>query len=252
MNSLSAYDIVLNAFNLNTYAKNLFYNKSLLELRQINVLSTTASMTSVEIYSVIADNIDWTTQYYGITAFPYSVIVLPEVYDNIIQGFTQLSLSTVSASTIYLSNFDDTYMLNKFRNKYIRIARLFETSTSVTSSITSFPEESASSNFIDYQTGIIIIRTEGVTAQIVNYSSGVQVTDNQFICIAKSNEFNRTINPSAYGLTGNTFINDYDVPFVTGIGIYDDDANLLAVAKLSQPIKKSNKIDIVFKIQIDM
>lgn len=230
----------------------MIYNKQIIELRQINVLSTTASMTSIDIYSVTAQHEDWTSAYYGITAFPYSVIVLPEVYDNILQGFNQFSLSTVSASTVYLSNFDDKYMLNKFRNKFTRIARLFETSTSITSSITAYPEESATSNFIDYQSGVIIIRTEGLTAQTINYSSGVQVINNEFLCIVNANEYNRSTNPSAFGLTGDVYINEYDVPYITAIGIYDDDSNLLAVAKFSQPIKKSKKIDLIFKIQIDM
>lgn len=243
---------ILNTANLKTYAKDLLYNKTFTELRQINILPTTASNTALDVYTVTAQHTDWTSRYYGITSFPYSVIVLPEVYDNVIQGFSQFSLSTVSASTVYLTNFDDKYMLNKFRNQTVRIARLFETSTSVTSSITAIPEESTTSNFIDYQSGVIVVQgTEGVTAQSINYSSGVRVTDNQFICIAKSNEFNRTINPSAYGLTGNTVIDDFNVPYVSGVGIYDNDANLLAVAKLSQPIKKSNKIDLIFKVQID-
>ena len=252
MNSLSAYNVVLNVSNINMYASDILYNKNFIELRQINLLPTTASLTSVDVYSVTAQHEDWTSSYYGITAFAYSVIVLPEVYDNIIQGFNQFSLSTVSASTVYLSNFDDIYMLNNFRNKTIRIARLFETSTSITSSITANPEESTTSNFIDYQTGVIIIKTEGLTAQSINYSSGVQIINNEFLCIVKANEFNRTINPSAYGLTGQTPINDYEVPYITGIGIYDNDANLLAIAKLSKPIKKSDKIDLIFKIQLDM
>lgn len=252
--------IVLNTANLNTYAKKLsFYDKNLIELRQINVLPTTASMSSVEIYSVTADNMDWTSNYYGITSFPYSVIVLPEVYDNIIQGFTQLNVISQTAvappvNAFSILNYDDKYMLNQFRNRTVRIARLFSSSTSITSSITSDIERSITADFIDYQSGIIVIfGSYALTATSLNYSSGIQVTDNQFICIAKSNEFNRTTNPSAYGsLTGNVFISDYDVPYITGIGIYDDDANLLAVAKFSQPIKKSKKIDIVFKIQIDM
>lgn len=254
MNSLSAYDIILNTFNLKTYAKDLaLYNKNFIELRQINIFSLSATITSVETYTVTAEHADWTAQYYGITGFPYTVMVLPEVYDNIIQGFTRLYFAYPIGMAIGIATIDDKYMLNQFRNKTTRFAQLFISSTSITSSLTSFPEDITTTvSFIDYQNGIIIIKKDSASAQELTYSSAVQITDNQFICIAKANEFNRTTNPSAYGLTGNTPISDYEVPYVTGIGIYDDNANLLAVAKLSSPIKKSNKIDIVFKIQIDM
>ena len=39
--------------------------------------------------------------------------------------------------------------------------------------------------------------------------------------------------------------------FVTTIGLYDDNENLLAVAKLSRPVEKNDEKDLTFRIRID-
>jgi len=257
-------------YDINLFVKPVDYNKQFIELRQINAYPTSSSVTSVHIYSVTASTTDWTSSYYGITAFPYFVIVLPEVYDNVLQGFTQLNLNILSVSGAFLYDFaeygiatysgsgnlslilDDKYLLNKERDKYINVARLFEASTSITSSLTSNTVGKINSNFIDYEKGIIIISAIGLTANSINYSSAVRISDNQFICVAKSNEFNRTTNPSAMMPSGTAYVPEFNNTYVTGIGIYDDNENLLIVAKLHRPLKKSKKIDTIFKIQVDI
>lgn len=257
-------------YDINLFVKPVDYNKQFIELRQINVYPTSSSTTAVQIYSVTASTTDWTSNYYGITAFPYFVIVLPEVYDNVLQGFTQLNLNILSVSGSFVYDFaeygidlytsggilnailDDKYLLNKERDKYINIARLFPASTSVTSSLTSNAVGKIDSNFIDYEKGLVIINANGLTANAINYSSAVRISDNQFICVAKSNEFNRTTNPSAMMPSGTAYVPSFNNTYVTGIGIYDDNENLLIVAKLYRPLKKSKKIDTIFKIQVDM
>ena len=57
----------------------------------------------------------------------------------------------------------------------------------------------------------------------------------------KNSEFNYSSNPSyiyASGNLNNTTFADSPVTYITTIGLYNDDNNLLAVAKLSQPLKK--------------
>ena len=39
--------------------------------------------------------------------------------------------------------------------------------------------------------------------------------------------------------------------FVTSIGMYDANDNLLAVAKLSRPVEKSPEIDLTFRVRLD-
>ena len=71
----------------------------------------------------------------------------------------------------------------------------------------------------------------------------------------KSDEFNYTNNPS-YVDTDNGVIkpkvknDNFGLTYITTIGLYDDEENLLAVAKFSRPIKKTIEKDMVVKIRI--
>ena len=50
---------------------------------------------------------------------------------------------------------------------------------------------------------------------------------------------------------------DYDAEFkkqtfISKIGIYDDDMNLIAIAKLATPVKKTEERDLTFKLKLDI
>lgn len=82
--------------------------------------------------------------------------------------------------------------------------------------------------------------------------------ENYVTCTAKENEFNLTYNPTLLQTitspsasvqdfaTGSVF-----VPYVTSIGMYNDRNELLAVAKLAQPIPVSKDTDMTFVIRYD-
>jgi len=71
----------------------------------------------------------------------------------------------------------------------------------------------------------------------------------------KSDEFNYTNNPT-YVTGDNGRINpkyrnnDFGLTYITTIGLYDDEENLVAVAKLSRPIRKTIEKEMVIKIRI--
>lgn len=71
----------------------------------------------------------------------------------------------------------------------------------------------------------------------------------------KSDEFNYTNNPT-YVSQPNGIIkpkyrnNDFGLTYITTIGLYDDEENLVAVAKLSKPIRKTIEKEMVIKIRI--
>jgi hypothetical protein len=58
----------------------------------------------------------------------------------------------------------------------------------------------------------------------------------------------------------NTIFSQYDEPtgsfqkqtFISKIGIYDENKNLIAIAKVSKPVKKTEERDLTFKIKIDL
>lgn len=226
--------------NLGLFQKNLNtnFNSNFTNIRQLNSLSQSSN------YSVSANYIDWTTHYYSITAFPYTVVVLDNNYDNTLKGFNSFNvISSVSGNIIL----DDLYLLNN--PAIMEHANIFQTSTSITSSITSTFNPNTS--FIDYRHGIIVLDSS-ITAinGLISYTN-IRVKSNEWVCEAKANEFNVTTNPTAYDtLTGT--ISAYTNPYITSIGIYDDNGNLLIIGKFTNPVKKSTKVDMIFKLHMDM
>ena len=84
------------------------------------------------------------------------------------------------------------------------------------------------------------------------------VTINEFSTVAKldAGDFNMSTNvtltkddDSTYYpfVSGSTF-----APYITTIGLYNDFGELLAIAKLAQPIKKRNDVDMNFLIRMDL
>jgi len=77
-------------------------------------------------------------------------------------------------------------------------------------------------------------------------------------CRATADEFNYSSNPT---FTDNDYrVNVIDLgqesfqtsfTFVSSVGLYDANNNLLAVAKLSRPVQKNNEKDLTFRIRLD-
>jgi len=82
-----------------------------------------------------------------------------------------------------------------------------------------------------------------------------KVKSTHYFVRAKNTEFNYSNNPSfTTGSDGTfvqpTFINDPKV-YITTVGLYNPNRELLAVAKLSQPIKKSFTTETLIKVKLD-
>lgn len=71
----------------------------------------------------------------------------------------------------------------------------------------------------------------------------------------RDEEFNYSLNPSSMDNNGNIADNisgSEFKPYVTSIGLYNDDHQLIAVAKLGQPIPKSTDTDMTFVVKLDI
>ena len=77
----------------------------------------------------------------------------------------------------------------------------------------------------------------------------------QFMFVrVKNSEFNYSSNPSYIDTNGNlnnTTMGDSPTTFITTVGLYNDDNNLLAVAKLSQPLKKDFTTETLIRVKLD-
>lgn len=129
---------------------------------------------------------------------------------------------------------------------------------------------------IVYSHGLIVITNQGLlnfwpeTDDInVSFQSSRTIYETQYKCTVRENEFNYSQNPSL--ISSSNFVNPlvstcsldirgqvYDfvtgsvfAPYVTTVGLYNEAQELLAVAKLSQPLPTSRTTDMSILINLD-
>ena len=92
----------------------------------------------------------------------------------------------------------------------------------------------------------------------LNFDSSYDITVHNYKCDVEDNDFNMTLNPTAR--VGNTLEGDrlkgfatssHFNPYITTIGLYNDENELLAIGKLAYPIRSPQEMDIVFNVQFD-
>ena len=106
-----------------------------------------------------------------------------------------------------------------------------------------------------YDQGIIVWK--GPASTNVEFSGSYTIYQSQYKCTAGPDEFNLSMNPSLL----DDSLTDYDLdivdspefmPFVTTIGLYNDNQDLVAVAKLSNPVQLNPYCDTNFIVRIDL
>jgi hypothetical protein len=99
-----------------------------------------------------------------------------------------------------------------------------------------------------------------------SFSSSYDIFETQYKCTISANEFNYSLNPSllSSSIRGqnkilnsgassySNYVTSSDFsPFVTTVGLYNDDQELVAVGKLAQPLPTSQTTDTTIFINID-
>jgi len=98
----------------------------------------------------------------------------------------------------------------------------------------------------------------------VGWSSSVMLYEHQYKCVVRENEFGYSLNPSLLSgsqnsqaiLGQNTVYKDfatgsYFSPYITTVGLYDNDQNLLAIGKLSSATKVPTNADLEIQVTFD-
>jgi len=91
-----------------------------------------------------------------------------------------------------------------------------------------------------------------------SFSSSFNIYEAQYKCTIRENEFNFSQNPtiisgsSNSGVVYNFATGSYFSPYVTTVGLYDNNYNLLAVAKLAQPLPTSAVTDTSILVNLDL
>jgi hypothetical protein len=92
----------------------------------------------------------------------------------------------------------------------------------------------------------------------VAFKNDYTIHENELRCMVKDSDYNLSYNPTLVNgnyssgslkdfATGSSFYT-----YATQIGLYDDDNNLLAVAKLGKPIMMSPDTDMTFVVKYDI
>jgi hypothetical protein len=102
------------------------------------------------------------------------------------------------------------------------------------------------SNLKEFITG------SGVTC---SFSSSMTIFETQYKCTIRENEFNFSLNPSlmsgSEGQTYNFVTGSIFTPYITTVGLYNENQELLAVAKLAKPLNSSDTTDTTILINFD-
>lgn len=89
-----------------------------------------------------------------------------------------------------------------------------------------------------------------------SFSSSFGLYETQYKCTIEESEFNFTLNPSIVSSSRNGSIHNFATssffdPYITTVGMYDEDKNLLAVGKLAKSLPTSRTTDTTILINID-
>ena len=88
----------------------------------------------------------------------------------------------------------------------------------------------------------------------VSFNNTVELNSTVYFCRASHNEFNYSTNPtylSESQIRVKNSTTDNPVSYVTTVGLYSSDNELLAVAKLSEPLKKDPSTEVTLRVRLD-
>ena len=96
-----------------------------------------------------------------------------------------------------------------------------------------------------------------------SFDSNITLYESQYKCTARPNEFLFTLNPSVISgsqacpenITNTLYdfaTGSYFTPYVTTVGLYNNDKELVAVGKLAQPLDMSDTTDTTILVNLDL
>jgi hypothetical protein len=87
-----------------------------------------------------------------------------------------------------------------------------------------------------------------------DFNNTVELNSSIYFCRANHNDFNYSSNPtylSASKILVKNSSKDSPLAYITGVGLYSSDGELLATAKLSEPLKKDPSTELTIRLRLD-
>ena len=88
----------------------------------------------------------------------------------------------------------------------------------------------------------------------LQFNNTTELNSTIYFCRANHNDFNYSANPtyvSGSKIQVKNNMNDTPVSYITTVGLYSADNELLAVAKLSEPLKKDPTNELTVRVRLD-
>ena len=118
-------------------------------------------------------------------------------------------------------------------------------------------------DYVDYvgidtaQTGSTIEQlADGVRHVIdaIDFNNTIELNSAIYFCRVNHNEYNYSSNPtyiSGSKIVVKNNVSDLPLTYITSVGLYSPDNELLAVAKLSEPIRKDPNTELTLRVRLD-
>jgi len=90
--------------------------------------------------------------------------------------------------------------------------------------------------------------------QNISFNNTVELNSTIYFCRAGHNEFNYSANPTyldSSKIRVKNTTSDMPISYITTVGLYSSDNELLAVAKLSEPLKKDPNTELTLRVRLD-
>tara|TARA_Y100000310_G_scaffold342403_1_gene445535 strand:- start:1134 stop:2399 length:1266 start_codon:yes stop_codon:yes gene_type:complete len=123
---------------------------------------------------------------------------------------------------------------------------------------TFIPDLMTSASIDDIVDHLASARFQSGTLTAITFQNVTNINSTLMFCRATADEFNYSSNPSYIDANSRIVVIDEgqeetqrSFTFVTSVGLYDANDNLLAVAKLSRPVEKNDEKDITFRVRLD-
>jgi len=127
--------------------------------------------------------------------------------------------------------------------------------TNFTGTLKNLMSSGSMDEFLDH---VCSTRFTGSDETSITFQNITNINSTLFFCRAGADEFNYSSNPTFTDENNRITVIDTGqeetqrtFTFVTSIGLYDSTDNLLAVAKMSRPVKKDDERDVTFKVRLD-
>ena len=98
--------------------------------------------------------------------------------------------------------------------------------------------------------------SDGIRNRVYNvsYNNTTELNSTIYFCRANHNDFNYSANPtylSESKIRVKNVSTDSPISYITTVGLYSADNELLAVAKLSEPLKKNPETELTLRVRLD-